>query len=476
MEWYKLPVDTVDVQYLGAGYTGAAVTVTDVKLRFPRVLKFHVAGNKKDVLDAGWKMDALRQIFPAVHHQEPPDGTSSYWRIWMDLAEGVSLSSILAEDQVSAEVRGQIAMAIVRAVALMHQHDFSHGDLWPDNIFVAGTHETVMFIDPGRSSAGSAFPHAQQLVYDRQRLSEIVDALVPFVHCRELFAIRGAALTVGAIADHVSARIAAKAREPWAMPSALLRHFIAFDAATAHVSGTLGDFIQAARKRTRDCYLLTEFFDHETRILSDVVAALILEASHRIDDFYDSPMKWQSYRHDSITAVYALATSAIDTVLGTHSRRAEVRDAAVACIREAEQWTKADKDVGQLAPAEAIARVESCNAASYATLFGVVSHLGPTPTAMEPVFRHYGFLAWVADDWRDLELDNATNHFNIFRYYFFNLQQQFKFRHDLIESRLAQLGTGAVWLRELFLKDLGLETWVERIGSNAEEATGTGKG
>jgi hypothetical protein len=401
-------------------------------------------------------MDKFPDVFPSVHSVEPPTGDSPFWLMSMELAEGRSLSSFLQEDRADATHRWQVALRIVDTVRMLHDGDISHGDLWPDNIFVAEDCR-ITLIDPGRSGSGNEFPHAEQLRYDRQRLCEIIDSLAPIARCRELFARSGGRLSLDAIRRHVDAARAADGERPRLAMSSLLRHWIRFDETVRAIDGAERDFIRAARKRVRDCYLLTEYFDTQMSAIADVVAAIVLEASHRIDDFYDSKEKWSEYGYRSTQTVYDHALTALARCLDHYPNRAAILSSARQCIKDAEVWTQADSFMGVLSPDVAIARVELCNAASYASLFKVLALLGPAPQAMEAVFRAYGFLAWVADDWRDLELDNARNHFNIFRYYFFKLDEQLAFRQEVVKNRLDLLGTGATWLRDAFLAELGLD-------------------
>jgi hypothetical protein len=83
--------------------------------------------------------------FPRVDHidldAEPP-----YMR--MELIEGEPLERLLANPALSLEERLGIAEKILEALAVVHRHDFVHGDLSPQNVLVAPD-RSVRLIDVG---------------------------------------------------------------------------------------------------------------------------------------------------------------------------------------------------------------------------------------------------------------------------------------------------------------------------------------
>jgi ribosomal protein L40E len=83
--------------------------------------------------------------FPRVDHidldAEPP-----YMR--MELIDGVPLEELLGNPTLSLEARLGIGEKVLEALAVVHAHDFAHGDLSPQNVLVAPDH-SVRLIDVG---------------------------------------------------------------------------------------------------------------------------------------------------------------------------------------------------------------------------------------------------------------------------------------------------------------------------------------
>jgi serine/threonine protein kinase len=83
--------------------------------------------------------------FPRIDHIDL-DADPPYVR--MELIEGESLEQLLANPALSLEERLGIGEKILEALAVVHRHDFVHGDLSPQNVLVAHD-RSVRLIDVG---------------------------------------------------------------------------------------------------------------------------------------------------------------------------------------------------------------------------------------------------------------------------------------------------------------------------------------
>jgi len=83
--------------------------------------------------------------FPRVDHVDL-DAEPPYMR--MELIEGAPLEDLLASPVLSLEERLGIGERVLEALAVVHAHDFVHGDLSPRNVLVA-TDRSVRLIDVG---------------------------------------------------------------------------------------------------------------------------------------------------------------------------------------------------------------------------------------------------------------------------------------------------------------------------------------
>ena len=72
-----------------------------------------------------------------------------------------------------------------------------------------------------------------------------------------------------------------------------------------------------------------------------------------------------------------------------------------------------DNHVGALSFSEAEKRVDDCNGELYVAIGGLVVPVDDNDTFRDAL-RAIGMVTWILDDWRDIEIDRQTGHFNIF--------------------------------------------------------------
>jgi hypothetical protein len=401
------------VQPRAAGFNGVVFDVEFDYLTRSRCLKITVPSTDRgedDITETARRMDAVGRAFPSVHVVElhrTPDNLP-YFVTVMERLEYPTLRVLLAADSVPLRTRQNIALNVASNVALLHRNGVSHGDIWLDNILVAESGEQSVLIDPSPvDSLGRK--HEDGRGWDIQRLACVADALVPQAECRFEIARRirdGESLNVGAVVERLKSAV---------VPATLAGVSAELEPSVRRleerVPSAARRFYAEACKRIRDCDLLVETYPVEVRSRVGGLSAIVLEACHLLDDFYDDDAKWSSHGYGSPEYVVELAAIAARQVATT----AEAADLAIRAIEDANFWMRQDSSLSEaMTLAAAARRVRECNGRLYTALKRMGDAMG-RGTASEIAFERVGELAWYCDDWRDLELDNAESQFNAFK-------------------------------------------------------------
>lgn len=208
------------------------------------------------------------------------------------------------------------------------------------------------------------------------------------------------------------------------MSAQLARHSSAAASVIPGLSYKAGEYCRASLRRVRDIYALSALLPERDRAIMDMVVAVVLEASHRVDDYYDNDAKWHTYGYAGPEDAITSALLVVEQLLAGKPYQAEALRQIDALLAYLEIWVGGDSRASDLDLSNATQRILECNADLYRRFFDLYSLATATDKRFRPVFESFGALIWVLDDWRDVEADSLNDHFNVFTPYRMDVQGQ----------------------------------------------------
>lgn len=191
-------------------------------------------------------------------------------------------------------------------------------------------------------------------------------------------------------------------------------HRLATGAIIDNLSEQTRTYCMSAQKRIKDFYALSDLCSGPERPVVDLVVAIILEASHRVDDYYDNKPKWFDYSHADPGQAIAEALQVIAELLAGKPYREQILQQSESCLAYVDSWVGGDSRASGLYIDDNNKRIFECNADLYRRFYELCHVATDIDESMESVFEAFGALIWVLDDWRDVEADALNDHFNVF--------------------------------------------------------------
>ena len=202
-----------------------------------------------------------------------------------------------------------------------------------------------------------------------------------------------------------------------------------------------GPCLQSSLRRLPDIMaIIAVGLDDEVRELTELLGSLAMESCHIIDDLFDAPVKATrkgfTEEDDVLSAFQGIAEKVIENYVADQADRSRLAYRFYALMEWFTDWVKTDSCLGQMDQVMGEERVNKCNGELYIRLANLVKLSNPFSTTTE-LMQVYGELTWILDDWRDVEIDRVTNHFNVFLRFDSQVYSACAYYAELVKSRLA---------------------------------------
>lgn len=195
------------------------------------------------------------------------------------------------------------------------------------------------------------------------------------------------------------------------------------------------EYCYASLKRIRDFYALSSLLPQNHRPLMDLTMAVLLEASHRIDDYYDNDVKWCVYGYLDVEEAITDVLTVTAEILKGKSFSGEVLVKAENLLAYVKAWVGGDSNASSLNLSDAAQRIIECNGDLYKRFYDICTSAIDVNGQYEDLFKDFGALVWVLDDWRDVEMDALNDHFNVFTPFRMDVREQV----NLVEGYLCSM-------------------------------------
>ena len=180
--------------------------------------------------------------------------------------------------------------------------------------------------------------------------------------------------------------------------------------------------------------------DDDVRELTELLGCLAMESCHIIDDLFDAPAKATrkgfTDEQDILNTFQEIANKVIACYIADLDHRDEAATRFAELMDWFTAWVKIDSRLGKMEKVTGEERVNKCNGELYIRISNLVHSIEPFSDTSE-LMRVYGELAWILDDWRDVEIDREINHFNVFLQFEADVLKAFAYYTQLVKSRLA---------------------------------------